>query len=332
MNVERRAVDRCGRPFPVYDDLAGSLLAAHGRDDAGRDAAVAHVLGTCAGYAYSDTETVAMVMARLGLEDGACVRIAQAVDAMYIFSTAYLLQSRCGRVAILCYRGTEPANLGNWLADADVGSESMTLGGEALAVHSGFLRNVRATQWAVIGELNLALQGNSLLDPEKSVEHPLEALYVTGHSLGGAMAVLFALSLAGTAEHREIADKLRAVYTFGQPLATGEPLPKAACAVARRLHRHIHARDVVPSLPPAAWGRFAHFGTEYRYADGAWRRSEAPVAQLTNLREVPRALLAFFAKAKRRESTRFTMTDHGPHLYVAALRPAGRVSELGDPG
>ena len=146
MNVERLAGGACGRPFPVYEDLVGNLLAAHGSADAGRDAVVAHVLGTCAGYAYADIETVAMIMSRLGLEGSACVRIAQIVDAMHIFSTAYLVQSRCGRVVILCYRGTEPANLGNWLTDADVGSASLTLGGDALVVHAGILsqRSVHA--------------------------------------------------------------------------------------------------------------------------------------------------------------------------------------------
>lgn len=332
MIVERLAGGACGRPFPVYEDLVGNLLAAHGSADAGRDAVVAHVLGTCSGYAYADIETVTMIAARLGLEGSACVRIAQIVDAMHIFSTAYLVQSRCGRAAILCYRGTEPANLGNWLTDADVGSGSMSLGGDVLAVHAGMFRNVRSTLRAVLDELNLALQGRSLQDPRQSVEHPLEALYVAGHSLGGAMAVLFALSLVGTAEHREIAGKLRAIYTFGQPLVTGEPLPEAAREVGRKLYRHINVRDLIPSLPPAAWGHLAHFGREYRYAAGEWRQAEVPVTQLANLREVPRALLAFFGTAKRRDSFRYTMDEHGPHHYIAALRPRGRLDEFGDAG
>lgn len=330
MKVERLMAGTCGRPFPVYDDLVGRLLAAHGPEDAGRDALVAHVLGTCAGYAYADIETVAMIMTRLGLEGSACVRITQTVDAMFIFSTAYLVQSGCGRAAILCYRGTEPANLGNWLGDADVGSDTITLGSDALVVHAGFHRNVQATRSAVIDELSLALEGRSLLDPRKSVEHPLEALYVTGHSLGGAMAVLFALALAGTVEHRKIAGKLRAVYTFGQPLATGEPLPEVAREVGRKLFRHVTPRDPVPGLPPAAWGHFAHFGTEYRYAEGEWRRAEPPVSQLANLRQVPPALLGFFASAKRRASSRYALAEHGPHHYIAALRPRDKITELGD--
>jgi hypothetical protein len=39
-----------------------------------------------------------------------------------------------------------------------------------------------------------------------------------------------------------------------------------------------------------------------------------------------------FAPVKKRGALRFTMTDHLPHHYIAALRPAGRVTEFGDPG
>src|ERR1035438_5940870 len=107
MIVERVTGDVCGRPFPVYDDLVADLLAAHQGDRSERDAEVAHVLGVAAGYAYSDIETMSAMMCRLGLAHGGCVRVAQTVDAMYIFSTAYLAQSRCGRVVILAYRGTD---------------------------------------------------------------------------------------------------------------------------------------------------------------------------------------------------------------------------------
>lgn len=293
---------------------------------------VAHVLGTCAGYAYSDIETVATIMSRLGLEDNACVRIAQTVDAMQVFSTAYLVQSRCGRLVILCYRGTESANLGNWLGDADVGSDAITLGDQKLRVPAGFHRNVRATRWAVIQELNRALQGQSLLDPERKVDHPMQAFYVTGHSLGGAMAVLFSLSVVGTAEHREIAGKLRAVYTFGQPLTTAEPLPALAQEVARKLFRHILARDLVPTLPAAPWGRFVHFGHEYGYDGREWREATTPVAQLTKTREIGRGLVAMFETEKRRGSSHYSMAEHAPHHYISALRPKGCLTEFGDRG
>jgi hypothetical protein len=332
MNTERVTGGSCSDPFPVYENLVEDLLAAHMREDDDRNQTVAHALGTCAGYSYSDAQTVATIMTRLGLEANACVRIAQTVDAMFIFSTAYLVQSRCGRVVILCYRGTEPSNLGNWLGDADVGSDSMTFGKELLRVHSGFYRNVRATRIQVLDELKAALAGESLLHRDTNVEYPMQALYVAGHSLGGAMAVLFALSVAGSEQHRAIAEKVRAVYTYGQPMTVSEPLPEIAGKVAQKVFRHVNARDLIPALPAVSWGHFAHFGHEYRYLNGEWQRSDTPVAQLENLREIPRSLLAFFATPKRRGASRYTMAEHGPHHYISALRPKGRVTEFGDQG
>jgi hypothetical protein len=333
MKLERLQGGAYGSPFPVYEALVPRLLAAHVPDSAlradPRDETVAHVLATCAGYAYADADTVAMTVARLGLERSACVCLTQTVDAMYVFSTAFLVQSRCGRVVILCYRGTEPTNLGAWLGDADLGPDSIRVHGNQLGVHAGFYRNVRATRWAVIRELTHALQGRSLLDPSQRVEHRLEALYATGHSLGGAMALLFAISLAGSADDRELAERLRAVYTYGQPMALAEPVPELARQVGDKVFRHILSRDLVPALPPARWGRFAHVGREYRYAQGGWGPAERPVAQLRHVREIFRSLVGFLG-TRRRDTARYAIGDHGPHHYIAALRPAGGITEFGD--
>jgi hypothetical protein len=253
---------------------------------------------------------------------------------MFIFSTAYLFQSACGRIAILCYRGTEPGRLGNWLGDADVGRESSGLslsdGAERVRVHAGFHRNVRATQWAVLQELTAAVEGRSLANHDAAVEHPLEALYVTGHSLGGAMAALFALTVCGNSAHRSIADRLRAVYTFGQPMAVAGPLTPTAERTGTKVFRHIVPQDPVPALPPAPWGPFVHFGQEYRLAAGEWQRSEAAVEQMPHLRDIRRSLLAFFATETRRRPFRYTIAHHAPDYYIAALRPADRVTEFGD--
>ena len=88
--------------FPVYKDLVGKLVAAK-VDPEHRDEMVAHVMGTCAGYAYSDGQTVAMIMARLGLEDNNCRMIAEDVDVMFITSTSFSdpEQGRQGRDPLL---------------------------------------------------------------------------------------------------------------------------------------------------------------------------------------------------------------------------------------
>jgi hypothetical protein len=307
--------------------MVGDLLAASSGN--ARNAMVAHVLATCASYCYADLDTVALMLTRLGMDGGGCVRVQQSVDAMYIFSTAYVLQSRCGRVVILCYRGTEPTNLGSWLGDADAGTEPLmatSTRSETLAVHRGFYRNFRATHWQVLQELAHASNGRRLADPNEKVDHPLEALYVTGHSLGGAMAILFAL----TTEF----ERLRGVYTFGQPMVVAGAVSASTAAVDSKIVRHVLMGDPVPALPPAAWGAYAHIGREYRYSAGEWVLAPEATGPMPNLREIPRSVLALFSGGWRRKSPRkagrYAIDAHAPHRYLDVLRPPDRLTEFGD--
>ncbi|HUJ15448.1 MAG TPA: lipase family protein [Thermoanaerobaculia bacterium] len=292
MKTQTRKGDRCSPPFPVYADPVDALLSANGSE---RNATVAHILALSAGFAYADIDTMSMMMSRAGFAGHDIVSISELVDAMYIDTTAYLMRSACGRVAILTYRGTSPGSLTDWRGDADIGSDS---------IHAGFARNLSATRLGVIDALN---------------ERPFDALYVTGHSLGGALAVLFALSIATN----RLSDRLRSVYTFGQPMVCRPPLTDDARAMTARIFRHVMPRDVVPALPPADYGAFEHFGREYRFEGGAWQLQEKAIAQLVKFRQAPRMLL-------RRDATRYTIAEHAPHVYIAALRPAGRVTEFGD--
>ncbi|MGA2166232.1 MAG: hypothetical protein ABSH36_17440, partial [Solirubrobacteraceae bacterium] len=77
------------KTFPVFADLVDKLVTA----DKHPDAEIAYVMGVCAGYAYGDGRTVAMIMARLGLEDNNCRMIDEYVDVMFITSTSFVIQS-----------------------------------------------------------------------------------------------------------------------------------------------------------------------------------------------------------------------------------------------
>ena len=295
---------------------------------------MAHVLGACAGYASADTNTVATMMTRLGLPRHACVRVSETVSSMLVFSTAYVVQSACGRVVVVSYRGTEPDSIGNWLGDAEVGTDFSTLSifdvSEKLRVHAGFHRSVRATFLPIVDELTFALQGRSLLDHRVPVEHPLQALYLTGHSLGGALAMLFAMRLSANPAHRALSERLRAVYTLRATFDRRRPSAQGprGCRVEGVPPRQ--RGDPIPALPPALWGDLRHVGHEYRLADDRWRRADSPTAQLETLREFPRSLLAFFAGEGNRASYRYSMGAHGAHHYLAALRPPNRITEYGD--
>jgi hypothetical protein len=334
MKCERMVGPDSAKPFPVHEGLVDILAGAHHFGAAERDPTVAHVLATCAGYSYADADTVSTMMTRLGLARHACVHVNATVPSMLVFSTAYLFQSACGRVVIVSYRGTEGDSLGNWLGDAEVGTEQSTLSvpgaTDKVRVHAGFHRNVRTTWWPILEELSFALEGRSLFNHSAAVDHPLEALYVTGHSLGGALAMLFALRLAANPAHHALAAKLRAVYTFGQPLTLAGRVPRSVQPVAARIFRHVMPGDPIPALPPAAWGALEHVGHEFRHVDGRWERADEPTRQIESWREIPRSLLAFLARETDRPSFRYTMGAHGAHRYLAALRPPGRVTEYGD--
>ena len=267
--------------FPVYPDLVERLVEDKHQPDP--DGVVPHVLATCAAYSYagfeqhSDVQTVSMIMARLGLEENDCRAFEQRVDAMYIASAAYLIQDKDRRVAILCYRGTQPEDVISILTDADVRPEMLCveLEGRKYEVHAGFYRNVRATRHLIIEALERAVRGESL-DPGRQGTRGggLEALYITGHSLGAAMAAIMAVTLVHEPRYRHIAEKLKGVYTFGQPMVGGPDLARACeetpgpldnYVLRDRLIRYIFDRDVVPALPPRPVGPYQPFGREFHY-------------------------------------------------------------------
>lgn len=359
--------------FPVLPDLCDDMVLAvtHPVED------IAYALATCSGYAYSDADTIATMMARMGLPDNHCAEIALSDDAMFVDSTAYLVQSDDGRVVILCYRGTSPLNFIDWLLDADLDPEriSMMLDPDGAAnpaywVHGGFYRNMRATRSKVVKALERAVRGESVLDDGGPMPHPLKALYVTGHSLGGAMAALMAMVLQVEPAYEDIRAKLRAVYTFGQPMV-GSPAVAEFCRSADfpPLIRYVYRRDVVPHVPPRDSGQLEHFGAEYQYHSGTWKPPSPPISQV-NLAEftflapsdyVTRRIAAIrglplvwnglartfnnlppvrmassacqnlpFGDAFVRLPLVYSFEDHSPDHYISRLAPMGVTSEFGD--
>jgi hypothetical protein len=192
----------------------------------------------------------------------------------------------------------------------------------------------------VIAALERALRGDSVLGDGEKVAKPLEALYLTGHSLGGAMAAMMGVMLGTEKAYAALLSKLRGVYTYGQPMIGNGALARrvqGADFPVKAVFRYRYAYDVVPELPPRAAGEFAHFGLEFRYerghgGDGAWR-ARPPTDQLSSLLKIPGAAAAFFAhqvELLRNMPFQHSFEDHGPQHYISALTPPGVRSEFGD--
>ncbi len=286
--------------------------------------------------------------------------ISEYVAALFT-SAAYLIQSRDRRVAILCYRGTPPTSAITWLTDFEVEPVTIEIPGPKGAperrVHGGFYRNVRSTRSRSLSSCSRhstrrrcsGRRTTSRTAPRTSPGQGLEALYVAGHSLGGASAALLAASLVfEPIMHSAVApdtgpkilDRLRAVYTYGSPMV-GNPAFADACAssqIGPKLMRYVYANDVVPQVPPKAAGSYKHFGPEFRYLPpgerGEWHPSARPRQQLRSLSELATAPLAIVAKSIK-------LTRHIPFhaslattsrstYYLDALTPEELRSEFGD--
>ena len=137
------------------------------------------------------------------------------------------------RDCIAVFRGTEPNDWNDWRADLDSERVPAPTGGY---VHHGFWRET-SDLWPL------------LLPRLQRVNKPL---WITGHSLGGAIAVITA------ARCQEIVapEWIGGLYTFGAPRAGSR---RFARSVAFPHVRWVHNNDIVPQLPPA-WMGFAHGG------------------------------------------------------------------------
>ncbi|MGD0382749.1 MAG: lipase family protein, partial [Thermoguttaceae bacterium] len=124
--------------------------------------------------------------------------------------------------ALLAFRGTQ--SIGNFLTDADTLFVSQfPYPGR---VHCGFARAVEEV-WP---EVRRILGSPSSARP----------LWVTGHSLGGAMATLASVRLASDGYN------VRAVYTYGSP-RVGDRLFRDSYSLAN--YRFVNDNDLVPHLP-----------------------------------------------------------------------------------
>ena len=183
--------------------------------------------------------------------------VAEYVDIMFITSTSFLIQSKDGRAVILCYRGTPATSLITWLTNINVDPEKLSIpffdGSGDDYVHGGYYRDVRSTRYQIVGALQRALDGHSVLEDGAQMPNALEALYITGHSLGGASAAMLAIMLVTEPLYKPIVSKLKAVYTFGQPMITSPHLAEKCNANAflrKKVIRYVYENDIGPQLPP----------------------------------------------------------------------------------
>lgn len=321
---------RFGGAPHLPDDIIDQLLARPRADDDQWDPRLAYLLAIAAGWAYSDAATLREKLSYYGLPGATVQPMSVVNEAMLIVAHGFFIRSACGRFGVLAFRGTEPTHMMNWLTNAEVVWRELDDG----RVHAGFFGNVEALWRAILEQVGAARN-----DIEGA---PLRDLYVTGHSLGGAMAVLAARRLldvdltggGGGAAHlvegaAPLAGLLRGVYTYGQPMVGDRAFATATAARLKgRYFRHVYQRDVVCRMPPRIVDRdFVHFGQARRcvFPGKTWRpaASSEPRPPLFITPMLLGAGAAFFARRLsplRKLRLAYSLDDHVPTNYVVTSR------------
>ena len=162
---------------------------------------------------------------------------------------------------ILSFRGTEPDSLEDIATDLRIRQVGGPLGGQ---VHRGFLMATLAV-WDdydlpngrkhkgvehTIKEMRKTL---STTARDEGRPEPSPALWITGHSLGGALATIAAALLA------ERGKPVQGVYTFGSPRVGDSAFASLLESRLSRIYRIVNNNDIVTRVPPRSFG-YDHVG------------------------------------------------------------------------
>ena len=167
-----------------------------------------------------------------------------------------------GDAIIVAFRGTQPNRPMDWFVDFRATSSPWDH--NAGKVHSGFYDALRKV-WGV------ALANGEVL-PKRLVNQGSKTIWITGHSLGGALAELCA---AQTVFVSNI--PVQGVYTFGQPRVGSKDFADALNAkLGSGIFRFVNDRDIVPRVPLFSMG-YCHYGSQ-RFFDHAGESTVADSA------------------------------------------------------
>jgi hypothetical protein len=144
---------------------------------------------------------------------------------------------------ILSFRGS--SNIQNWIINLSFNQVTYSRCGNC-KVHNGF-----QTGWNTVKSLVIS-QIQSLRALHRDAK-----IYITGHSLGGALAVLSAPDV------KDSFGAISDILTFGQPRVGNSEFANWYGTVGTHI-RVVHYGDLVPHVPPQANG-YLHSGNEIWY-------------------------------------------------------------------
>lgn len=198
-------------------------------------------LALASAVAYFPPDRAAYWFERWGFPRCEFIEVSRGRD---IDTQGYLAQNDDQIIA--CFRGSE-RKYADWATNFQTVKDPAPLAG---SVHEGFQDAFQATAYKV------GYRVAQLCDRQQGV-------WITGHSLGGAMAVMLAATMLEAQSMASV--PLEGLYTFGAPRVGNK---KFARELNRRFqgrsyYRVINRDDLVPHLPPELF--FEHAGNRVLY-------------------------------------------------------------------
>jgi hypothetical protein len=153
---------------------------------------------------------------------------------------------------VVVFRGT--SNVQNWLTDVGIFSEAYSEDPKCknCRVHPGFYNSY----------VKLVKKGLLEAIQEASNANPEYGIIFTGHSLGGAVA-----NVAAVSYRRQFPKATVSLYTYGQPRVGNSHYADYLDQQLPANFRVVHQKDIVPHKPTYFIG-YRHSGTEIWYKDG----------------------------------------------------------------
>ncbi|NEW07574.1 lipase family protein [Paenibacillus sp. SYP-B3998] len=142
----------------------------------------------------------------------------------------YMLESK--DTIVIAFRGSNTRS--DWISDVIARQNKFPYMRDSGLVHRGFLSIYKSARKKIISTL-------SKLSPQKK-------LFVTGHSLGGALATLCAVDIVANTPFES-----PCVYTFASPRVGNAVFAKTFDRQIATRHRIYNVNDLVPQLPPVIY-------------------------------------------------------------------------------
>lgn len=264
--------------------------------------------------AYSDRTAALMakiaMLSYVGFEDAEKKKI---LDGMLKFGKVKQFETLCigetealvaetDKFVVVAFRGTTSKDDMRTNLQARFNVAKTQIEGRPIEVHSGFYAAFRKVE-SQLREL-LATSGT-------------KPIYITGHSLGGALALVASAALGGKPEPGKpaLGDRIAAVYTFGAPRVGTH---KFAEIVKAPHYRIVNSGDIVPFVPPIWLRRYVHTGIPVLLKKG----SDRPIFRSPKGAALAGGLMSLLLWPFTRQL--IFLSRHDSSLYVANLERIAR--------